>query len=229
MGVSGMKRHPDDVIRAEGFTLIELLVAMGIFSIVIGVIYGAYSATFRTIGNAESLMDVSARVQTFFDRITEDLELVYQGENSYFEGTEGGVDRQRADSLIMISSAELQLSREQKYGDLVQLVYFARKNEKTGLLDVYRAETPFQTDEDVDYEERALLLCEGVKAFSLTYTDSEQTEVSAWKTGNRDGASGFSTETEAVYPVLVNISLLFGLSDTDENDTIYKTSVSLNW
>jgi len=222
-------RHQGNETQSEGFTLIELLVAMGIFAIVVSVVYGAYSATFHTIGNAGYQMDVSARVQTFFDRITEDLELVYQGENSYFEGTEGELDAQRADSLIMVSSADLQLSREQKYGDLVQLVYFARKNEETGLLDIYRAEIPFRADEDVDYEEKGILLCEGVKAFRLTYMDSGQNEVSAWKTGTRDADPGFSTETKAVYLELVHISLLFGLSDTDENDTIYKTSVSLNW
>lgn len=149
-----MKTQNKISCSSKGFTLMELLIAMGIFAIVAAVVYGAYKSTFYTIENAEYQIDVSGRVQTFFDRITEDIELIYQGENSYFEGTQETIDAQRADRLIMVSAADLRLSREQTGGNLVQLAYFAKRNEESGLLDIYRSETAFEPDEEVDYESK---------------------------------------------------------------------------
>lgn len=217
----------NSINQQRGFTLMELLVAMGIFAIVVSVVYGAFRSTFNTVENAEYLMEISGKVQTFFDRIKEDLELVYKDDGSFFEGTEENVDGKRGARLFFVSSADLRLSREQKGGQLVQLGYFSQRNDNTGLLDIYRSEMSISSDKERDYEDYGLVLCKGVKAFRLTYFGSDENEYEEWKFGNLEDRFRPVEEGESGYPVLVRIELVFGSPD-EEDDILFETSVSLN-
>lgn len=207
----------------SGFTLVELLLAISIFSIVISLVYGTYRVTFITINHTEYHAQVSAKACVILKQMTEDLESFYAGTNSYFVGEEKHSNGHRADSLSWTSTAHLVFKRKEKPARLTRLKYYTEVENDSGLLSLYRLDTPVKPCEnDCESEQKGLLVAQGLQEFRITYVDTEGTEHDEYHYEQVADSEG-----EESIPLLVRLVVRFAESSESEQTIIYRTAVAL--
>ncbi len=218
-----MVLHSDNRTEAQGFTLIELLLAIFIFGVVVSAVYGSYSATFYVVNSTEKKMAVATRAQTVLERISEDLASLVQGDEGFFSGEQHENSGMRGDSLSFISATHIGLTKGDNLAGYATISYSAEEDEETGLLKLYRSDSPLipgKREEEI--EDAGYLLCDGLQEVRFSYFDSDNVESEEWQSRD-DEADG---ENQS-FPVMVTIVLEFADSAESEHVTFFTTSVAL--
>ena len=197
-----------------GFTLLEILLAMFIFSIVLSILYGAYTGTFRNVDETESQADIYRMARIALERIAEDLESAYippwagvresEGKtppSAAFVGQTAQISDRRADTLMFISRAHLVFDEEEVDTTVARISYDVRQSaEDEEVFVLYRLDIPGFLEQP---EEKGggLILCDGLHAVGFTYYDDEGRVYDGWDSSNE--------EFKDRLPVMVSIVLEF--------------------
>ncbi len=207
----------------QGFTILELLLAIFIFGVVVSVVYGSYSATFRVVNSTEKRMATATKAQTVLVRISEDLASLVQGDGRLFTGEQDGDEGARADSLSFITAAHIGLTKRDNLAGYAVINYSAEEDEDSGLLQLYRSDMPLLPGgEENDVEAVKYLLCDGLKEVKFAYFDDDAVESEEWQSGETEFAGG-----QQSYPVMVKIVLQFAESIESDQGPLFTTSVAL--
>jgi general secretion pathway protein J len=205
--------------RKEGFTLIELLIAIAIFGMVIGLAYSSYNATFHIIGAAESQTETYSKAKVAMERIINDLESFYSGDDLIFAGTSESTSGHRSDTLEFTSTASVRLRPDSFPVGHVIIRYYIEKDLDSDSLVLYRSEQSALNGEEED-DTAGLLLCDALQEVAFDYQDKDGEDVKSW--GENDKKMDASS-----LPTLISISLRFNDGQEDEPGTLFKTSLTL--
>jgi prepilin-type N-terminal cleavage/methylation domain-containing protein len=204
--------------RKEGFTLLELLIAIAIFAMVIGLAYSSYNATFNIIGGAEAHAKTYSRAKIAMERIINDLESFYPGENPVFTGSSKSISGNRADTLTFTSTASVRLHPESVPIGKVIIRYYVQEDPDSDSLLLYRAEQPALNEEDSATP--GLLLCDSLQEVAFDYYDAENQNVENWEEDEEGG------DTLSL-PTRITVSLRFNDVQEDEKGTLFQTGITL--
>lgn len=216
-------------VRQAGFTLLELLISIAIFAVVISSVYGAYRATFHTISGTDEHVLRAAAARVILERVTEDLEALYTGEDGFFEGENDQLGEGRADRLKFLSSAHLVFSREQTPAARAVIRYEGRESESGGF-DLIRIDTPQLPGQQDDEEDQAQgeVLGKGLLSFSLSYYTREGEQSEDWQSNGSFAGEEASGENQVLeLPALVRVEISFSGNAENSQPTRYRTSVAL--
>ena len=212
------------IVRCRGFTLAELLIAILIFSVVVSLTYAAFNTTFTSVDSGEDGSRFSERARITLERISEDLESFYGGENSFLREESDSFAAVRADSLTFTSRAHLRFNRDQQARGVTVISYNIEEVEDSGELRLYRHDQPVLPGVEAE-DERGFLLCEGVREVRFAYVDEEGAESDSWD------SSPAADGEESEYPILVRIKITFSGNGPDEEEdekgVSYATAVAL--
>jgi len=198
----------------SGFTLLELLMAISIFAMVIGLAYASYNASFTIISDATASNDTYTKARTAMERILDDLESLYVGEEMVFTGTSGSNSDYRADTMEFSSTAYVRLHPDDASPGSLLIRYEIREEGDTGLISLYRSQEVKTTQEDDKKQQsNSLLLCDGLKEVAIDYRNNTGEMEESW------GIDEAVTSAEAL-PALISISLRFA------DNTLFQTSLT---
>jgi prepilin-type N-terminal cleavage/methylation domain-containing protein len=212
--------------KKGGFTLIELLFAIFIFSIVIGLVYGAYRTTFHIIQGSELTLNESHKARAAFERISEDLMAIVTGPGGYLQGGEQDVGGNRGDSFSFVSSTHIALNKDDLINGDTIIRYSSELNETDNTIQFMRSDSlkrPQSSDENSIVTK--YLLCSGLKEVRLTYYNDNGEESTEWETES-DSENGDELAAPEL-PAMVEIELIFPKAGSDENGSAFKTAVAL--
>jgi prepilin-type N-terminal cleavage/methylation domain-containing protein len=215
---------PERIQRCHGFTLAELLIAILILSLVLSLTYAAFNTTFTSVDSGDASSRFGERARITLERISEDLQSFYGGENGFFQGESESFAMGRADLLSFTSRAHLRFNREQQARGVTAITYTVEEVGDSGELRLYRNDAPVLPGVEAE-EEKGFLLCEGLREMAFTYVDEEGGEFDRWD-------SSLAEEDEEVeYPRLVRIKIGFFSAETDEEDSeenvYFSTAIAL--
>jgi len=217
----------------EGFTLMEIMLALFIFSIVLSIIYTAYTGTFRNIDEVESQSEIYQMARITLERMKEDLESVYlsprtdeqEFEEEGFWGTgflgkADEIDGRSADTLHFLSTAHLVFDEDDKEAGVAQIAYDVRESEEDEEgFTLYRSDkSEFEQGIEED-EGTGLVLCEGIYALGLIYWDEKGRDYDDWDSTEVEGRSRL--------PVRASIVLEFVNEANPEAPLKFVTGVAL--
>lgn len=212
-----------------GFTLLELLVAIAIFAVVISSVYGAYRATFHTISGTDEQVLHAAAARVIFERITEDLEALYTGEDGFFVGEKTELGEGRADTLKFLSSANLVFNREQVPAAKTTIEYKSRESESGGF-DLIRVDTPQLPGQNnsADNNVEGEIFGKGLLSFSLSYFNEDGEQADDWQsTGTSSAESGTGGKQVLELPVLVRVEITLLAGSENGQSSMFRTSIAL--
>jgi prepilin-type N-terminal cleavage/methylation domain-containing protein len=211
----------------SGFTLIELLTSIFIFALVISSVYGAYRATFFTVNGTEKQVVLASEARVILERITDDLESLYSGEEGTLQGEKGDIGSHRADSFECISAAHVRFNRSDRRAGLTLLRYTIEEQD-SGLVNLYRSDEPLLPGETSQEEDdKGVLLGRGLQEFKLTYVSADGTESDEWQSQPEDGGVDAGDEINILLPVLVRVEIRFADSAESEASVLFRTSVAI--
>ena len=214
-------------MKANGFTLLEVLISIMILATVLSTVFASFTSTSRIVSETEGQAQIYQMAGTALERIVEDLESVYtrvdsskeadateSDERTYkFQGEDEELDGQSADTLRFPSQAKLVFDEEEQSWGIVEIRYFAEKDEKSGYLIFFRDERSF-LEESKEEEHKGLPLCENLASVDIKYVDKDGEELDHW-------------DPEEGTPAMVSISLGFVNPSNPENALQFATNVAL--
>lgn len=191
--------HPMNLRGRGGFTLLEILLAMFIFSIVLSILYAAYTGTFRNVDETESQADIYRMARIALERIAEDLESAYippwavvtepEGKTpppAAFVGQTAQISDRRADTLTFISRAHLVFDEEEVDTTVAWISYDVRQSaEDEEVFVLYRSDIP-GFEEQPEQRGGGFVLCDGLHAVDFTYYDAEGRVYDGWDSTNQE-------------------------------------------
>ncbi len=211
----------------SGFTLIELLTSIFIFALVISSVYGAYRATFFTVNGTEKQVVLTSGARVILERLTDDLESLYSGDDGNLQGEKGDVNGHRADSLECISAAHVRFNRLERRAGLALLRYTIEEQD-SGLLNLYRFDAPLLPgDASAEEEDKGVLLGRDLQEFKLTYVSADGTESDEWQSQSEGDGVETGEEKSILLPSLVRIEIRFADSADSEESVLFRTSVAI--
>jgi len=215
----------EDIKGESGFTLLEVLLAMTLFSIVVSVIYGSYSATFRTANQLESRIGINNKARIVMERLVEDLESLYLGYDGFIKGESEDGQGVRADTLQFTSTAHLVFNKNQQPASYATIGYRVEAADD-GLLNLYRSDNPYRPmdNDGVEAEGGDYLLCDGLKSVQFTYVNQENDEVDDWDSEVDDDSDEGKTKR---VPKMIQFTLIFVHQPESEDTQVFKTGVAL--
>lgn len=213
-------------LKVSGFTLLELLIAILILATVLSTVFASYTGTFRVVNETESMAEVYHMARVAFERILEDLESFHvpnkkepseetdADESPYlFEGKNGDVNGQNADSMSFSSHAHLVFGEEDQRGGIAKIDYYVEEDADGEALVLFRNDT-LQLEEASEESQGGLPLCEKLASVDFTYVGSEGDEAEEWNP--EDGI-----------PKMVSISLGFVNPSDPETTLMFATKVAV--
>lgn len=204
----------------QGFTLLEILIAITIFSVVIGLAYSSYNASFHIIGSAESQAETYSKARITMERIRGDLESFYPGEEILFKGINVTLGNYRADTLQFLSTAHIKLHAESEPLGPVLIQYFVREDPDADSLLLFRsAQTVTEVMEKEDTEENGLLLCDNLLEVAFDYQNEDGENVANWGEDEEDNR-------DTILPDMITISLRFNDTDRDTG-ILFQTGIRM--
>lgn len=209
-------------IAKQGFTLLEILMAIAIFAVVIALAYSSYNATFHIIHGAGVQAEIYSKARVAMERIQEDLESFYPGEQMIFKGTTESIKEYRADNLRFTSTANMRLHPRQAFAGHAIIHYQVQEDPETETLQLFRSQQPALSataEEDQD-EDPGLLLCDNLQEVAFDYRNKEGEDMENW------GDEGETMDTSSL-PKLISITLRFADGQDGEGGTVFKTALLL--
>ena len=209
------------MMKKNGFTLLEILIAITIFAIVIGLAYASYNAAFHIIHSAESQTETYAKARITLERIREDLESYYPGNNHFFRGTEKTLGNNRADTLLFTSTAFVKLHPDSLPHGPVVIHYQTLEDPDSGALHLYRTALPLTTEISEDgVHENALLLCDNLTEILFAYQNNDGEWFDTWDQEEKEEAS-------PELPSMISVSLRFSDGNRVTPETLFQTGIQL--
>jgi prepilin-type N-terminal cleavage/methylation domain-containing protein len=208
--------------RRAGFTLVELLIALVIFAAVISLTYGAYNTTFKVIGNASANSQYGERARITLERLVDDLESLYIGDNGVFIGESTVSGEFRQDSLRFTSRAHLVFTKNENPKGSALIAYTTASEDEGDLIQLYRSDVPLLPGVEAE-EERGFLLCDGLREVAFTYIDKDGNESENWA---YDGGTGGGTSE---LPAIVKIRIGFADEETEDGTLYYSSAAAIAW
>ncbi len=208
-----------------GFTLLEVLISIAIISIILTVIYGAYTSNLETVQiiRRDSAVTQSGRVT--LDIVTRDLESIFfkkietvEGEPKIKLGLIGSnesLNNKPAGHLDLTTTNRLTPLKTGMQVDLCEVGYFLKETEGQESLTLWRRDSPV-VDDKLEEGGQAYELVRGVSALEITYQDRDGRETDSWDTTVDD-------KEKQYLPVLIRIKLT--LLDDEGKDHIFMTAV----
>jgi len=208
-----MKRYP------AGFTLLEVMIAMLIISIIVGLIYGAFSGTADSKEEVEAGNDIYQQARWALDKMETDLSSSFVSKNKnshsiFYSVTHQGANGLAADEMTFTTFDHVKYNQQARESDQAEVSYFIMENPETGVMTLYRREDPTRDDDPLpggEFDE----LVDNVQAFDLRFYDGTEW-VEEWDT--RDYSQDTTTaETEVedqeegmvnTLPIAVEVRLL---------------------
>ncbi len=209
-------------IAKQGFTLLEILMAIAIFAVVIALAYSSYNATFHIIHGAGVQAEIYSKARVAMERIQEDLESFYPGEQMIFKGTTESIKEYRADNLRFTSTANMRLHPRQAFAGHVIIHYQVQEDPETGTLQLFRSQQPALAGAagKEENEDSGLLLCDNLQEVAFDYRNKEGEDMENW------GDEGETMDTSSL-PKLISITLRFADGQDGEGGTVFKTALLL--
>ena len=209
-------------IAKQGFTLLEVLMAIAIFAVVIALAYSSYNATFHIINAAGGQAEVYSKARTALERIQEDLESFYPGEEMLFKGTTESIEGYRADNLHFTSTANVRLHPRQAFAGHAIIRYQVQEDPETGTLQLFRSQQPALADAEGEEgnEDSGLLLCDNLQEVAFDYRNRDGEDMESW------GDEGEAMDGSSL-PELISITLRFADGQDGEEGTLFKTALIL--
>ncbi len=206
------------IFRKQGFTLLEMLVAISIFATVISLAYSSYNATFHIINIAQDQTNTYSKARIAMERIVEDLESFYPGNEILFKGTTETFESYRADTLQFLSTAHVRLQSDSTSPGAVVISYKIEKDPNSETLLLYRNElSAIDTNENDGEETSGLLLCDNLLEVAFDYQNKDGETFENWG----------DDEDEEDAPDLVTISLRFNNVENEGEGTLFQTGIRL--
>ena len=215
-----------------GFTLLEILLAIFMLTLVVSAVFGAFRGTFKVVDDTEAQEEIYAAARVALERISEDLASVYGDVTAMEKSTDGNATRQQvvflgedheindssADNLRFLSWAHVSFKAGRSEEGPAEINYYTEYQAETGLLALYRSDTPDYL-ESPDSGQGGLLLCEGLKWLDFIYYDENGNAHKEWAASERNN--------EAPLPTRVEISIGFENFLDPENPLQFVTGVAL--
>ncbi len=219
----------------SGFTLLEVLLAIAIFAIVISMVYEAYRSTFFNINGAQQQLSATDGARVVMERLSGDLESLYVRQGGTLKGERGDIGGQRADSLSFTSTSHLVFNPDDPRAGLTVIRYHVEEDQDTGLMRLYRSDTPEVPGETASQgeDEGGEVLAEGLKEFRLTYVGADGSEQDAWDSKERAQAqaqvqTGNTSEMAEfpVMPAMIRVELQFAVGQDGGQLVVFTTAIA---
>lgn len=207
----------------RGFTLLEILVAVFILSVIISIIYAAYSGTFSMIDSTTRETEIYAMARIAMERIVEDLESVYvfEPDKGYygFLTTQGEAGGTTFTNLVFTSMAHLAFNKDSAEGTIAKIVYYVQEGDTEEVFNLCRSDQP---NPDGDLESETIpgsVLCEGLSNISYTYYNTKGNSHDSWDSRSND--------FDLRVPAMVTVQLSFLNPSDPESPYVFTTGVTL--
>ncbi|MCK9274984.1 MAG: type II secretion system GspH family protein [Syntrophales bacterium] len=211
--------------RRRGFTLLEILLAIVIMGIVLATVYGAYTATFRIVGDTDYADEIYGMARTAFEQITRDLESACSFEGAFtFVSEEQDMGEHLFMSLRFISSRHLGFHG--KDGGIAEISYYTVNEDDQGYLLVRKDELLQRKEaQEEEYGEEFLSseggygICTNIKEVKWFFWDVRGEKYEKW-----DSQSGAS-EQKGRIPSVAGVQIDFENPSNPENPYRFETKI----
>lgn len=205
----------------NGFTLIEVLIAITILTVIMMVVYQAFTASTDGIRRAEAVDELNSTARVIFLKLMDDINNAYlTGNNVIFVGDSKRDKELPQDSLNLTSISNLRMVKDAKETDLYEIGYKMKedyayqKQEKR--LSLFRREKKTIGVEPVLEGGEAYELTDEIAGLRFSYFDGANKK---WK----DNWDSRSTTTKL--PTAVEVEVI--LFDADKKERAFKTIIDV--
>jgi len=206
------------VSKDSGFTFLEVLVSVAVMSILLTVLYSAYTSNLEAIQVSRSTGQLSQTARIALDRMTRDLESAFirvpyanVSASLGMRLVDGSVRDRPADRLDFTTLAHLSFSGRPDGGDLCEVGYTLDEAAEGGGLVLHRRDDGSPDDDFTSggYREE---LARRVSGLEIIFQDEQGVEHESWQ-----------VETDGMLPELIRIRLQ--LADESGRELVFITSV----
>ncbi|MDT8302657.1 MAG: GspJ family type II secretion system protein [Sedimentisphaerales bacterium] len=205
--------------KREAFTLLEIIIALSMLVLILGSVYGTYSAATRALAHSKPKHALQQQATVFLQRITSEIRCCYAGykdespqpaannirdgeierlkqeDSPLFEAREVSSGR----SFLQFVTSAVASKREQSFGGLAIVEYMWDSSANTLSRSKRRYVGGFEVDKD-NYN--WVVVLENVQMMSVEYFDGEEW-LKEWN----------SNDTEGLLPQAAGISLIMQSED----------------
>jgi general secretion pathway protein J len=209
----------------KGFTLLEVLISVAIISIILTVIYGAYTSNLETVQSIRRDSEVTQAGRVTLDIMTRDLESLFfttmdkkEGEPKIKLGLIGrneSLGGKPAGRMDLTTTNRLTPEKIGMQVDLCEVGYFLKETQGQNDLTLWRRDSNV-VDEKLDEGGQAFELVRGVSALEIVYQDQDGQETDSWDTTVDD-------KDKQHLPLLIRIKLT--LLDAQGKNHVFMTAV----
>ena len=211
-------KMPEKTIKREAFTLLEIIIALSMLVLILGSVYGTYTAATRSLAHSKPKHALQQQATVFLQRIASEIRCSYAGyedesqpatnsirtgererlkqeDSPLFEGGEVSSGR----SFLRFVTSAVASKREHSLGGLAIVEYMLDNSTNTLSRSKRRYIGGFEVDKD-NYN--WLVVLENVRSVSVEYFDGDDW-LSQWN----------SNDTKGFLPEAVGISLVMQSED----------------
>ena len=163
--------------KSKGFTLIEVLVTMVVVSMVLTLVYQAFSKTVQSKDYVEAGNEMYHELRWALNKISLDLTSAYvsrgKNANSLFLGVSKlNPDGIPQDMIHFTSFSHVRYSAAERSSDQCEISYFVVQDPQTEQYVLFRRED-YTLDDDLESGGEILDLIDGIIAFNIRYYNGE--------------------------------------------------------
>lgn len=212
-------KMPERTAKREAFTLLEIIIALSMIVLILGSVYGTYTAAIRSLTHSKPKHALQQQATVFLQRMASEIRCSYAGykdtspqpatqtirtgererlkqeDASLFEGREVSSGR----SFLQFVTSAVASKREQSLGGLAIVEYMLDSSTNTLSRSKRRYIGGFEVDKD-NYN--WLVVLKNVQAISVEYFDGDEW-LDEWN----------SNDMEGLLPQAVGVSLVMQSED----------------
>jgi prepilin-type N-terminal cleavage/methylation domain-containing protein len=215
----------------SGFTLVELLVAMAVLAVVLTLIYGAGTGTFRLARETESQCDIYAMAGTAMERILEDLESTWvapggaaaetagdKAPPTPFRGEARELDGRPAGFLLFRTLSHLDFLPDGDRAGQGEVRYDVTEGDEGAGLTLYRTDRPVYGGTPSPGSP-GWVLCDRLSGVRFLFLDAEGREWDHWDSANKENGRR--------PPPMVTVELVFMNPSAPDAPYRFRSSMAL--